>query len=323
VAAQAHPAGDTHDEMPDPTLDPSFDRTPDPGDLEVPRFGDPQAFLDETGSFLADHEAENNLLFGIAATLTVDPERYRDRPYLAAVRRAREVVAAAVMTPPWNMALSTTEDPAALAALVGDLGRGRVAVPGITAPVDVARRFAAMWTAGRGVRARQTMAERIYRAERITPPTDVIGTVRLGTLADHDLLTGWMRAFLDEVRSAGASADASELVRGDLETGSRTYFIWEDEGRPVSFAGVTGPTPNGIRVGPVYTPPDARRRGYGSAVTAAASQAQLDAGRRFVFLFTDLANPTSNKIYQALGYESVIDVDMVAFEPMPAEVGAP
>jgi predicted GNAT family acetyltransferase len=66
----------------------------------------------------------------------------------------------------------------------------------------------------------------------------------------------------------------------------------------------------------VYTPPESRRRGYGSAVTAAASQTQLDAGRRFVFLLTDLKNPTSNKIYQAIGYEPVIDVDLWTFEPV-------
>jgi predicted GNAT family acetyltransferase len=81
------------------------------------------------------------------------------------------------------------------------------------------------------------------------------------------------------------------------------------------MAGVTGPTPHGIRVGPVYTPPSDRGHGFASAVTAAASQAQLDQGRRFVFLFTDLTNPTSNKIYQAIGYEPVIDIDQWSLEP--------
>jgi hypothetical protein len=64
----------------------------------------------------------------------------------------------------------------------------------------------------------------------------------------------------------------------------------------------------------VYTPPAERRHGFGSAVAAAAGQAQLDAGRRFVFLFTDLANPTSNRIYQAIGFEPVVDVDMWSFD---------
>ena len=70
-----------------------------------------------------------------------------------------------------------------------------------------------------------------------------------------------------------------------------------------------------MRVGPVYTPPELRGRGYATTLTAAVSQDQLDQGRRFVTLFTDLANPTSNRIYQAIGYRPVRDVDVVAFEP--------
>ena len=89
----------------------------------------------------------------------------------------------------------------------------------------------------------------------------------------------------------------------------RTLHLWED-GEVVSLAGVGSRTPNGVRIGPVYTPPEARNRGYASALVAAISQAELDAGRRFCFLFTDLANPTANHIYQAIGYEPVRDVDM-------------
>jgi hypothetical protein len=82
----------------------------------------------------------------------------------------------------------------------------------------------------------------------------------------------------------------------------------------VSLAGWGGPTPNGIRIGPVYTPPEHRRRGYGSAVTAAASERNLDRGCRFCFLYTDLANPTSNRIYMDLGYEPVGDSAEYRFE---------
>jgi hypothetical protein len=80
------------------------------------------------------------------------------------------------------------------------------------------------------------------------------------------------------------------------------------------LAGWGGRTPNGIRIGPVYTPPDRRRRGYGSAVTAAVSAAELAAGRQFCFLYTDLANPTSNKIYMDIGYEPVCDAVDYAFD---------
>ena len=83
----------------------------------------------------------------------------------------------------------------------------------------------------------------------------------------------------------------------------------------MSLAGFGGPTPNGIRIGPVYTPPDLRGRGYGTAVTAEVSRLLLDRGHRFCFLYTDLANPTSNAIYMRIGYEPVCDSREVAFVP--------
>jgi predicted GNAT family acetyltransferase len=79
------------------------------------------------------------------------------------------------------------------------------------------------------------------------------------------------------------------------------------------MAGVGGRTPTGVRIGPVYTPPERRGVGYTSNLVAAASQEQLDAGRSFVFLFTDLANPTSNHIYEAIGFEPVSDIDRYVF----------
>jgi predicted GNAT family acetyltransferase len=283
--------------------------------VQVERFSDAQAFSDAAGPFLAEHEAEHNLLFGIAATLIIDSERYREEPYLAAVRRDGEVVAAAVMTPPFNVVLSMTGDRDALIAFGRDLVKNRLPVPGVTAPVDVARRFADLWTQRHGLTAKRAFAQRIYRLERVTQPIDVPGTVRTATDDDRELLIDWVHSFLVEAVEDPTEEQAGAIVDSALQTGSRTFYLWEDDGRPVSLAGVTGPTPNGIRVGPVYTPPGSRRRGYGSAVTAAASQAQLDAGRTFVFLFTDLDNPTSNRIYQAIGYEPVIDVDQLTFQP--------
>ena len=93
------------------------------------------------------------------------------------------------------------------------------------------------------------------------------------------------------------------------------FLLWEDGGEPVSAAGWGGPTPNGIRIGPVYTPPELRGRGYATALTAELSQRLLDEGRRFCFLFTDLANPTSNGIYERIGYVRVAESAMVAFDP--------
>ena len=282
----------------------------------VERQIDAQAFLDVAGSFLAEREAEHSLLFGIAANLITDPGRpMTARPYLAVARRDDAVVATALMTPPFNVVMSWTADDDAVSAFAADLERGRLQVPGITAPVDVARAFADRWASRHGITAQRTMAERIYRVEHVTAPRGVPGSIRIADHADRDLLVEWVRDFLREALGRTDDNETLAIVDRALETGSRIFYLWEHDGRSVSVAGITGPTPNGIRLGPVYTPPPLRGRGFGSAVTAAASQAQLDQGRRFVFLFTDLTNATSNRIYQAIGYEPVIDVDQWSFDP--------
>ena len=112
-------------------------------------------------------------------------------------------------------------------------------------------------------------------------------------------MTAWIDAFDRRgVGQRGGSARAAALVDEMFSSSSRIGYIWED-GTPVSMCQATGATPHGIRIGAVYTPPELRRRGYASALVAAVSQAELDRGRRWCFLFTDLANPTSNRIYQA------------------------
>jgi predicted GNAT family acetyltransferase len=218
------------------------------------------------------------------------------------------------MTPPWNLVLSCTGEPEALTALAADLDARGITIPGVTGPVEAAGLFAEAWSRTHGLTIGPRVAERIYRLEHVVPPLGVTGTFRLATSADRDLLAAWVDAFLLEALDRADPDEAAALVDRSFRAGTRTWYLWED-GEPVSAAAAGGPTPNGIRIGPVYTPPERRRRGYASALVAATSQVQLDKGRRFIFLFTDLANPTSNKIYQAIGYEPVIDVDQITFVP--------
>ncbi len=280
--------------------------------LSVERFTDPGPFLDAVGLFLAEREAEHNLLFGISANLSLDPGGSAGPPYLAAVTRGASVVGAALMTPPHNLVLSCMDDPAAPSALAVHLAADGSPLPGVTAPIDIARTFAEEWAAAHGLTARRTIAERIYRTQRVVPPTGVHGRARLATAADRAILITFTRAFLREALDRSGD-DAGDFVDGALRSGTRQFHLWDDGG-PVSLVGVGGRTPNGIRIGPVFTPPDRRGHGYASALTAFVTQAQFDEGRRFVFLFTDIANATSNKIYQAIGYEPVIDIDQWTFE---------
>jgi len=89
----------------------------DPDDLRVERFETATALLAVAGGFLAEREAEHNLILGICSNLAADPGFSVGAPYLAAVSRGGRVVQVGVMTPPWNLVLSCTDEPAALEAV--------------------------------------------------------------------------------------------------------------------------------------------------------------------------------------------------------------
>jgi hypothetical protein len=279
--------------------------------MDVRHHADIESFLAAAGGFLAAREAEHNLIYGIAATLREAPEQYTDAPYLATVVDGTAVVAAAIQTPPFRLVLSEVGDPSAVTALAADTVDR--ALPGVLGPVGVVEAFVAARTAAGGAAGAPAMSERIYRLTAVRPPRPVGGTARLATAADRDLVRSWLDGFMREALGEADPAEVAGMTDRWIAGRGRTLHLWED-GDPVSLCGIGGPTPNGIRIGPVYTPPGSRGRGYASALVAAQSQAALDAGRRFCFLFTDAANPTSNHIYQAIGYEHVRDVVVYEFE---------
>jgi uncharacterized protein len=139
----------------------------------------------------------------------------------------------------------------------------------------------------------------------------------LATEADLQVLTDWREAFTAEAvpHEASSREEVESYTRQRFAAARERVgtFIWEVDGQPVSMASYGGPTPNSLRIGAVYTPPEYRRRGYASACTAATCDFILSSGRSFATLYTDLANPTSNHIYQAIGFEPVCDAVQYRF----------
>jgi GNAT superfamily N-acetyltransferase len=278
--------------------------------LKVARFDGATPFLDRVGPFLAEREAEHNLLFGIIDHVRIDPSAFDGPPYLVAVLDDDRVVGTALRTPPYGLVLSEVDDPAVVGSIVDHILAEDSAIPGVLGPVAAAAAFVQLWTSRTGRAHRRGRAQRIFRLRRVVPPPPTDGSSRIADWDDRDILAAWLEAFAAEaVPDEEPHGDHAATVEGWFRTGYRRNHLWVVDGRPVSWAGLGGPTPRGIRVGPVYTPPADRGRGYASAVVAAASQSALDEGREFCFLFTDLANPTANHIYQAIGYEPVTDVD--------------
>lgn len=278
--------------------------------MELRCVGSVAAFLGLAGEFLAAREAEHNLIFGICSAMLGDPTIYPEPPYLGVVIDGDHVVAAAMRTPPHALILSETDVPEAIEVVLSDLVG--TSLPGVLGPAARSAAFAEHWAARTGDPVRLVVRERAFRLGRVKPPRPVTGSTRPATSADRPLVVAWLEAFVTEALE-DEEWDTEGLADRWIAGPNRTLFLWEDGGRVVSMTGVGGLTPTGIRIGPVYTPPEHRGRGYASNLVAATSQQQLDAGRSFVFLFTDLANPTSNHVYEAIGFEPVSDIDRYAF----------
>jgi uncharacterized protein len=282
--------------------------------VQLRRFDDPAEYYHHVMPFLLSHEAEHNLPLGIVTTLLKTDDRPFP-PYLACVEDAGEIVGVAMRTL-HNVVLSEMTDAAALNLIADDLHTLYSELPGVNGSKVLSEGFAESWQSVSDQRYHLARQLRIYRLETVQPVTDVSGEYCKAAETDRELLIEWVMAFGAEALDGTSREEAEQGV--DLRLASSPDFrglrLWWDAGKPVSFAGYGGPTPNGIRIGPVYTPPEYRGRGYASACVAALSQELLDSGRKFCFLFTDLSNPTSNHIYQNIGYEPVSDVDEYRFE---------
>ena len=249
------------------------------------------------------NEAMHCLALGIIDSLTRNPQRYGSTFYLLSVEDDGGLKGVAWMTPPHPLGLSAMPT-AAVDALVDFAETLEHPLPGVGGPRPTADEFKERWLARTGASVQSGVDQRIYRLERVSPPRDAGGAIRVATLAHEDLLTEWSLGFVRDCGLSG-NTDVRQNVVAGLTEGSRVF--WELEGQPVAMAAFGGATPSGVRVNWVYTPPELRGRGYATALVAALSQRLLDEGRKFCFLYTDLANPTSNSIYQRIGYEPVCD----------------
>ena len=280
--------------------------------MDVDALRDPGELIEQVQPFLMADEARHNLPLGVLAFARDHPGVY---PELEGwiVRSDGQITGVALRTPPYNLILARPVDDRALETLAASIPSE---LPGVVGAVPEVDRFTEAWTARRDVTATVRLEQRIYALEQLLPARATGGASRLAGAEDRALAIAWIREFAAEALH-GDDADTARIERSvdaRLDPASvGGIVLWEVDGEPVSLAGFGGPTPNGMRIGPVYTPPEHRGHGYGSAVTASASSLLLDRGVRFCFLYTDLANRTSNGIYMRIGYEPVCDSREVVF----------
>lgn len=286
--------------------------------MQLTRYQSPQVCYDRAEAFLCANEAANNLIIGLMSQLRSTDNPYSEPPYLAIVEHEGKIISVGLRTPPHNFIISHMDaqyGDDVLDLFVADLSTTYDSIPGVIGATHLSKQFGERWTSQHDLRLNLKMKERAYQLETVTPVRGVSGYMRKAEARDRDLLIRWYDAFAVEALDESLD-DIPERVDGFLNASAdqRRFYLWEDAGQAVSMAGYTRPTPNGYSVSYVYTPPDQRKRGYASAIVAGVSQHVLDMGRKYTFLFTDLANPTSNHIYQEIGYRPVVDVDVYSFE---------
>lgn len=275
--------------------------------MQLITYADIRAFSETAEPFLARHEAENNLMLGLLDAGREDPAASADWE-MAAVLDGGTPVLAALRTPPYNLIVAGKEVPdAALALLCGRYGG--FPLPGVIGPAETAKRFADAYSRAEKVSWKVTMAETVYRLEKAA---DVPQPGKLRPADEKDLyfIAYWLRAFREDCFHAPAALDFEE-AESRVKDGQ--VYLYEVEGVPVCLAASSRRMPHGRSVGPVYTPPIYRRKGYATAAAAALGRVILGQGYRYAALFADAANPASNRAYRKAGFVPVDEVAEAGF----------
>lgn len=276
--------------------------------MKIMTYEDIDLFLEKADPFLSKQEAINNLPLGLLYQAQKKQQKVPESkmPFMGLVEDDGEVCFAMVMTPPYNLIIYSEGDKndVVIEKVIDFLIDKTIEIPGVIGLNQFADIFACKWEEKTGYSSIVAMKQRIFRLEGVSEIERSSGFMRQATMEDHDLVAKWTFEFSQITESPLSKEDSHEHAKRFLEEGS--IFIWEDE-KPVSMARRARATKSGIVVNLVYTPEEFRKKGYASSCVAELSQRLLDEGYAYCALYTDLANPTSNHIYQEIGYRPIGD----------------
>ena len=283
-------------------------------------YNDVKDFYHDTYHVLLRHEAQNmiplgNLIIGYEGK---DKNDWRDPVnwLMATVSDEQGILLTAIMTPPFGITLYATDnhiDDAALTCLIEGLLLTDFNIPGVVSEKSLAERFAQCYTAAKNMNYRVEFKQRIYELQKVNPEILNVGSLRSLQESDMSFFPYWFEEFQHDAFNSEERVKADyknyyyQISKGDI-------FILEHERTAVSMAKISRKMKTVCGVALVYTPPYFRKKGYASSCVAALSRLILEQGYSKCVLYTDLANPTSNAIYQKIGYEPICDSLEIKFE---------
>jgi predicted GNAT family acetyltransferase len=265
-----------------------------------------QEFLEVAGDRLLTDEIRHNLTFGIAERISQNAHVFgADDPWFITVEDREQICATAIRTPPHRVILSYFSGDLARVSseLAVSIHRLDPIIPGVVGDKEIAESFTQRWCASYSSEVQNRVAQRIYQLTALVEPEYAEGRLRQAIIDDAEIVITWAAAFHEEAVGDVLPRDHYQRYRERIQQGD--IYLW-DNAAPMSMAARTRPTRSGISIGGVYTPPENRNRGYATSCVAALCKRLLP-NYDFCVLYTDLSNPTSNSIYQKIGFREYCD----------------
>ena len=282
--------------------------------MKIIKFENANKYYRKVESYLLQDEAAHCLFIGLSKALCNSQSKHEYFPYLVAVEHNGVIMATAIRTSPQRrLVLSRSTDVKAVRLIAKDAAAfENKSLPGVIGLKFETTTFARTWHSLTKQDYELAFAMMIHQLETVKPIAKASGSFRLVETSDRNLITNWIEAF--ELEALGDSEPKSDpQIWFEKNLANKSLYVWVDK-EIVSMAAFGGATPNGVRINAVYTPPEHRGKGYATSCVAALSQHLLDIGYKYCFLFTDLANPTSNHIYQKIGYQAVYEISNYSFK---------
>lgn len=270
-------------------------------------YATPADFLAATEALFREDEARHGLIYGIAAATAVNPHHYGpEDPWFCTVGDEDGITAAAWWTRPFGPGAAWLGgDATATVPVLVEAVRDRWGdIPSFSGHREIADPFAAAWCAATGATITGTTAMTMYRLDDLNDVKPVPGVLRQATEADKELVMQWSAAF--NLDCWGEDGVNWPLLDADAAIEYGRLYIWENDG-PVCMVGKARPTEKGMTIGPVYTPPNQRGKGFATATTAAVCREILAEGKAFCTLYADRDNPASNAAYLKVGFRLIGD----------------
>ncbi|MGG2058671.1 GNAT family N-acetyltransferase [Priestia megaterium] len=275
--------------------------------IQLHRYREVQEFKNQVEPLLSKNEVLHNLALGILHSL-----HENSKPnFMGVILKDSRAALVLLQTHPRQIILSqiqqlTEDELSAAAELLQEID-----IPGLVGERQTVLYLSQKLADLKNQEASLKMDQRIYRLDKVKKAADADGVLVKARLEHLPLVTEWIWEFMGVIGEPVSKEQAAKTGEAFIKAGR--LFLWEVNGKYVSIANATRPTAHNITINYVYTPLEERKKGYASSCVSTLSQLMLDEGFQTTSLYTDMTNPTSNKIYMEIGYEHVADSALVLF----------